>query len=135
METEAGLLAVVLVVEDDEAVREVICENLLKEDVRLVRAADGAQAIAAYCRQRPRVVLLDLNMPGVDGFEFLRWLQTEPEESRAPAIVMTAHSDRASVERAIALGAAGYVIKPFDGKDLRQRIRAALDVEEDFAFI
>jgi len=135
MGDEPERLPVVLVVEADEVVRELICENLLKEDVRLVTAVDGAEAIAAYCRDQPKMVLLDLSIPGIDGFEFLRWLRKEPQESRAPAIVMTAHSDRASVERAIGLGASGYVIKPFDGADVRQRVRTALHLDEDCAFV
>jgi CheY-like chemotaxis protein len=113
----------VLVVEDDPAIRELICEHLTALDVRLVAAGDGAAAIAAYCRHAPQAILIDLNRPGVDGFEFLRWLQTEPAATRAPAVVLTAHGDRASVQRAAGLGACGYVRKPFDGTDVRQRVR------------
>lgn len=119
----------VLVVEDDEAVRELICENLRRDNLALVTAADGAEGVAAYCRHRPQVVLVDLSMPGVDGFEFLRWLQKEPAASRAPALVLTAHGDRASVERALAFGAAGYALKPFDGVALRRRVREMLAAE------
>lgn len=128
-------LPVVLVVEDDAAVREVLCENLLNENVRLVTAGDGAEAVAVYCRNSPKAVLLDLSMPGVDGFEFLRWLQKEPEQGRATAIVVTAHRDRDSVQRAMALGAAGYVLKPFDGADVRRRVRTIVEADAECAFI
>ena len=128
-------LPVVLVVEDEPMVRELICENLMMEDVRLVTAGDGAEAVAAYCRNKPAAVLLDLNLPGVDGFEFLRWLRKEPEDGRAPAIVMTAHRDRETVERAVALGASDYVIKPFNGDDVRQRVRGIVGSQDRCTFI
>jgi CheY-like chemotaxis protein len=124
-----------MVVEDDPAIRELLCEHLAALDVRLITAGDGAEGIAAYCRQSPDAVLVDLNMPGVDGFEFLRWLQGEPAATRAPAVVMTAHGDRDSVQRAAGLGASGYVRKPFDGSDVRQRVRDLLDRRVQYAVI
>lgn len=117
---------VVLVVDDEAANRELLSRHLSKEDVRIVTAANGAGAIAAYCRNNPAVVLLDLNMPGVDGFEFLKWLNQEPADQRAPTIVLTGASDRNSVESAAALGAAGYIVKPYSGDDVRQRVRNLL---------
>jgi CheY-like chemotaxis protein len=119
----------VLIVDDEPANRDLLCRYLGKENLLLVTAANGAQAIAAYCRTPPTVVLLDLRMPGVDGFEFLRWAQEEPEERRVPILVLTAESDRNTVQQAAALGAAGYIVKPFDGENVRQRVRKLLGLE------
>lgn len=116
-----------LIVDDESANRDLLCRNLEKESVRTVTASNGAAAIAAYCRSSPRAVLLDLSMPGVDGFEFLKWHSTEPENLRAPVIVLTANSDRASVQQAAALGAVGYIVKPFDGAEVRKRVVSLLD--------
>lgn len=119
----------VLIADDEPTNRDLLCRILAKEELRIVTAANGADAIAAYCRNAPSVVLLDLLMPGVDGFEFLKWLSREPELDRAPAIVLTASSERSTVQQAAALGAAGYIVKPFDGDDIRQRVRALLPMK------
>ena len=74
-------------------------------------------------------------MPGIDGFAFLEWLQQEPEITRAPTIVLTASSDRDSVRRAASPGISGYVVKPFDADDLRQRLRDLLDSAPAAQFI
>lgn len=125
----AGKAPVVLVVDDDVGNRDLIDRFLQKDGLRVVKAGNGAQAIAAYCRNSPSVVLLDLQMPSVDGFEFLKWLQQEPEAGRAPALVLTGTSDRDTVKQAAALGASGYLVKPVDGDELRQRVRSLLPME------
>lgn len=122
----AAQAPVVLIVDDEPDNRELLSRHLGKEELRIVTAANGAEAIAAYCRNTPAVVLLDLRMPGVDGFEFLKWLNQEPEAQRAPTIVLTANSDRGTVQQAAELGAAGYIVKPFSAEDVRQRVRGLL---------
>jgi len=117
---------VVLVVDDDANNRDLLARHLSKEEIRIVTAANGGDAIAAYCRNDPAIVLLDIRMPGVDGLEFLKWLSREPAEQRAPTIVLTGNSDRGTVEAAAGLGAVGYIIKPIDGEDVRQRVRSLL---------
>src|ERR1700757_3864203 len=82
--------AVVLIIDDEPDNRDLLRRYLDQEGLRSVMATNGAEAIAAYCRNAPKLVLLDLVMPSVDGFEFLRWLRKEPEADRAPAIVLTA---------------------------------------------
>lgn len=127
--TDAAGAPVILVVDDDVSNRDLIDRFLQKDGLRIIKAANGADAIAAYCRNKPVVVLLDLHMPNVDGFEFLRWLRQEPEIDRAPAIVLTGSSERASVEQAAKLGASGYLVKPIDGDEVRQRVRSLLPMK------
>jgi CheY-like chemotaxis protein len=126
----------VLVVDDQVANRDLLTRLLRRDGVDVLTAATGAEAIAAYCRYAPALVLLDLNMPGVDGFEFLKWLKSDPPGHRAPVIVLTAHSDRESVQKAAHLGAAGYIVKPFEGDDIRERVRGMLaEAEADCALV
>ena len=116
----------VLVADDHVANRDLLTRLLTIDGLSVATAASGAEAIAVYCRWNPALVLLDLNMPGVDGFEFLKWLRSEPVEMRAPVIVLTASSDRETVQQAAQLGASAYIIKPFDGDHVRDRVRSLL---------
>ncbi len=115
-----------LVADDHVANRDLLRRLLAMDGLSVATATSGAEAIAVYCRCKPSLVLLDLNMPGVSGFEFLKWLRTEPADMRAPVIVLTASSDRETVQQAAQLGASAYIVKPFDGDDVRDRVRSLL---------
>lgn len=115
----------VLVAEDLSIVRRPISLILERQGFRAIEAADGEAALAALERERPDAMLLDLSMPGVDGFEVLERLRGRPD--RPATIVVTAHPLRANVERALALGASEVVVKgsqPIAG--LVEKVRAAI---------
>ncbi len=96
--------------------------NLLKElGFHTVTAAGGAQAIAAAQRQRPALVLLDKNMPGMAGSEVIRELRSQPGLERLPILMLS--GERLSRTEIEALGADGAVLKPFDIDELLEQIR------------
>jgi len=100
-----------LVVEDDADVRDALGELLLDAGYRVASAIDGRDAIRALeSGLRPAAILLDLMMPGMDGFEFRAAQQRDPAFARIPVIVLSAH--RGIDQDARALGAAGHVSKP-----------------------
>ena len=114
----------ILIVEDDPSIREGLDLNLGLEGYETVCAADGDRAIAAFQRQRPDLVLLDVMLPGRNGFEVLRDLRARRKD--VPVILLTARVDEADKVLGLELGADDYVTKPFGLGELRARIRAAL---------
>jgi len=101
----------VLVVDDDPAIRQVIALALGDEGYEVDVAADGRAALAAIARHHPDLILLDMKMPGADGWEFVRHYRARYER-QAPIVVLTAAPDVA--ERGEAVHAAAYLAKPFD---------------------
>jgi DNA-binding response OmpR family regulator len=107
---------VVLVVDDEAITRDVVGAMLERDDLDVHTANDGETALALAADVHPHVVLLDVMMPGMDGFEVCRALTARHP---APRVVMlTARADEASRAEALAAGAAGYLVKPFSARDL-----------------
>ena len=113
----------ILVVDDDEALAEMIGIVLRNDEYEPVFCHDGAQALDAFRRARPDLVLLDLMLPGLDGIEICRLIRAE---SDVPVIMLTAKSDTADVVRGLEAGADDYVPKPFKPAELVARVRARM---------
>jgi len=113
----------VLYIEDNPAnvalVREVL---VLRPHTEIETAADGPAGLAAARRRRPDLILLDINLPGIDGFEVLRRLQAEPALAAVPCVAISANAMPGEAERALAAGFVDYVIKPFDVAELLARL-------------
>ena len=104
-----------LVVDDSRIIRKVARRILEDLDFRVFEAADGAEALA-FCRaEMPDAVLLDWNMPVMDGLEFLRRLRGEPGGEAPVVVFCTSESELARIAEAIGAGANEYIMKPFDG--------------------
>jgi DNA-binding response OmpR family regulator len=108
----------ILVVEDEDAIAEPLADGLRREGFDVVRAATGAQALAA---QEPDIVLLDLRLPDVDGYEVCRRLRAR---SHVPIIMVTARGEEVDRVIGLELGADDYVVKPFGLREVIARIRA-----------
>src|ERR1043165_138998 len=116
----------VLFVEDDPKMPEVLAGFLQEANITLVHAADAASALK-WVRDTPiDLVLLDLGLPGMNGFELLRQLKETPETQAIPVIVLTAWNSKPDKLRGFELGANDYVTKPFEAAELRARVCAAL---------
>ena len=113
----------VLVVEDDRSVRETITLLLERAGLRVTAADDGRQALEQLGQHDFDIVLLDLMLPVVDGFQVCRSIR---ENSQIPIVMLTARADTADVVAGLECGADDYVTKPFQGPELLARIRAAL---------
>lgn len=112
----------VLVVDDDEASREALSMLLEQMGLRALTARSGEAALQTLKHATVDLVLLDLRMPGLSGFEVLRHLKARPGW-RAPVIMTTASGDSQDVGEALRLGAAGYILKPVKAELLRARIQ------------
>lgn len=113
----------VLIVEDDEAVRLVLRMLLEDEGLAVAEAATGDRAIAEFRRQEVGVVLLDLRLPGMHGFDVCREIR---RTSGVPIIMVTAQHDSHDVVAGLECGADDYVTKPFNDRELLARVRAQL---------
>ena len=113
----------ILIVEDDERIRSATRLALEEEGYRVDEAASGEEAFACYTAEEPDVVLIDVMLPGVDGFEVCRTLR---RTSDVPVIMVTARGDTHDVVAGLEAGADDYVTKPFVAKELSARIRALL---------
>ena len=106
-----------LVVDDSSVVRKIARRIMEEMDFQVIEAADGEQALAACQRGLPDAVLLDWNMPKMDGYEFLRALRRLPGGDRPKVVFCTTENDVAHIARALHAGANEYIMKPFD-KDI-----------------
>ncbi|HEX5425150.1 MAG TPA: response regulator [Candidatus Acidoferrales bacterium] len=115
-------MAKILVVEDNQASREMISRRLKRNGFFVVAAEDGEQGYALACSESPDVILMDISLPGINGWQVIELLKSEPGTRDIPLIVLTAHAlvnDRA---RADEIGCDGYFSKPFDFQRLLESI-------------
>ncbi|MDP9389575.1 MAG: diguanylate cyclase [Actinomycetota bacterium] len=118
--------ATVLVVDDSGAIRRILRRSLESVGYRVQEAPDGEQALAACRAERPDLVLLDVDMPGLDGLSTLRAMKADDELRSLPVLFLTARTDAAEVADGLDLGAADYLRKPCDAAELTARVNAAL---------
>ncbi|HVU02046.1 MAG TPA: PAS domain S-box protein [Polyangiaceae bacterium] len=120
----------VLVVDDDPTSREIILELLVESALPAVAVADGTAALHWLEGDLPSVVLLDLGMSGLDGYDVLRHIRADPRLADLPVIAMTDQDSAADVERAFASGADDYVHKPLRAPELAARVRGQMRVRD-----
>lgn len=114
----------VLVVDDDEAICDTVEDGLHLSGFRTARAVNGTEALEVVRDLRPDLVILDVNMPRIDGFEVLRRLRDTGSD--VPVIILTARHERADIVNGLKLGADDYVNKPFGLEELLLRVGAVL---------
>lgn len=112
-----------LFVDDDPILREFASVHLASEHMQLSTAADGAEGLAAIAADSPDLVLLDLDMPNIDGFEVLRRLRADPATEHLPVIVVTGREDTAAIDRAFDAGATSFIAKPINWRLLNYQVR------------
>ena len=121
MEKKYVILAV-----DDSAANLQLLHGLLNSEYNLRLAKSGRQAIAALSKFRPDIILMDIEMPDLSGFEVMDEIRKNPELVNIPVIFVTSHVDKEYLEKAAEYGAGDYVAKPFDPNVLRSAIQNVL---------
>jgi Tfp pilus assembly pilus retraction ATPase PilT/CheY-like chemotaxis protein len=116
----------VLLVEDEDQLRRVMKDLLEREGYIVAEARDGVQALDEVDRHAPDIVVLDLNLPGLDGYSVLRQLRSRPATGGIPVVVLTAKGDEDNEARAFELGADDFITKPFRARALSARLEAVL---------
>jgi DNA-binding response OmpR family regulator len=122
---QKGLRSIVIV-EDDEDIANSIGYNLEREGFRVRLAATGEDALNLILDRPPNLILLDLNLPHMNGFELCRRLRAEASTSRVPVLMLTARADEADKVLGLNIGADDYITKPFSMRELVARVNAAL---------
>ena len=121
----------ILIIEDDKFLRELIIQKLGKEGYEIVEAAEGEEGLRKMKEEKPDLVLLDLILPGIDGFEVLRRAKTDEETSAVPIIILSNLGQRDDVEKGIELGAIDYLIKAhFTPGEIVDKIKVILKTEK-----
>jgi two-component system alkaline phosphatase synthesis response regulator PhoP len=113
----------VLVVDDEAPIRLLCRVNLEAEQMDVLEAADGLSGLEAARRERPDVILLDVMMPGLDGWRVAEELLEDPDTSSIPIVFLTARAELRDQARGLDLGGLGYVTKPFNPVELAETIR------------
>ena len=116
----------ILVAEDDPASRELMREILEAEGYRVLEACDGGEALQKMGETEPDLVLLDIQMPGIDGFAVLRQLRQNPSYATLPVVALTAYAMQGDREKFLAAGFDAYLTKPVDATALRAQIQQLL---------
>lgn len=116
----------ILIVDDEEEIRDLIAFNLAKEGYQVALAASGEEALRLARAELPGLVVLDLMLPGIDGLEVCRRVKRDPTTQAVAIVMLTAKGEEADVVAGLELGADDYVTKPFSPRVLLARIRAVL---------
>lgn len=101
----------ILVVEDDKFLRELITQKLSREGYDVKEAVDGEEGVIKTKEEKPDIILLDLILPGIDGFEVLAKIKEDPEVENIPVVILSNLGQRDDVERGLKLGAVDFLIK------------------------
>lgn len=115
-----------LLAEDDEFSRDMLVRRLERQGFEMISAADGRETLLAARQHRPDLILLDLDMPVMDGRAALRALRTDPRTFRIPIIILTAHANPDDVAEAKLAGCTAYETKPIVLRRLLERIEEGL---------
>jgi two-component system cell cycle response regulator DivK len=116
----------ILVIEDNEDNRQIIRDLLTGFDYELIETADGAEGVAMAQSHRPDLILMDIQLPGMDGYEATRRIRAIPELARVPIIAVTSYALSGDEAKAREAGCDGYVAKPFSPRQLLSKVREFL---------
>lgn len=119
----------ILIVDDNPTNLAVLSEALSGAGFRFRIATDGESALAQVARSQPELILLDVQMPGIDGFETCQRLKANPDTQSIPVIFTTALSDTESKAKGFAVGAVDYIPKPFDQAEVLARLQVHLQLK------
>jgi two-component system phosphate regulon response regulator PhoB len=116
----------VLVIDDEPELAKLVDYNLTKAGYLVLTARDGEAGLAAARRHSPDLVILDVMMPGLDGWEVCKRLRAEPSTAGTPVLMLTAKAEEADRVLGLELGADDYLVKPFGIRELAARVKALL---------
>jgi two-component system, sensor histidine kinase and response regulator len=119
-----------ILIVDDNPKNRAICEEIFEEDFDLIHAEDGTAALRLISERQPDVVLLDVMMPGINGYEVCQRMKTDPQTGHIPVIIVSAKGQTDEIIEGFDSRADDYIVKPFVNSELRARVRATLRLKE-----
>ncbi|HJS94296.1 MAG TPA: response regulator [Solirubrobacteraceae bacterium] len=124
--TEPDSTPTILVADDEEDLRELVTYRLTRSGYRVIGAGDGQEALKLAAERTPDLMVLDVMMPKLDGYELTRRVRAEAALRSIPVILLTARSQESDIDRGFEVGADDYLKKPFNPDELVARVRAVL---------
>ncbi len=116
----------ILLIEDNNEIRENTCELLELEGYKVLLAENGKEGLALAKQQKPNLIITDILMPEVNGYDVVRGLKADTETASIPFIFLTASAEKSEVEAGLGMGAMDYIQKPFDPEELFEAIKRCL---------
>ena len=116
----------ILIVEDTEDNRQILRDLFANQDYALVEATDGSAGVAMARSERPDLILMDIQLPVIDGYEATRRIKADPETMNIPIIAVTSYALAGDEEKTRAAGCDAYVAKPFSPRQLLAKVRELL---------
>ncbi len=117
----------ILVIEDDKFLRELISRKIVSEGYDVAEAVDGKKGIEGVNKEKPDLILLDLILPEVDGFEVLAKIKSNPSSSQIPVIILSNLGRKEDIEKGLKMGAADYLIKArFTPDEIIEKVRGII---------
>jgi two-component system cell cycle response regulator DivK len=116
----------ILLVEDNEMNRDMLSRRLKRKEFDVLMAVDGSECMQVLSSQHPDLILMDINLPGRDGYELTREIKANPSTKSIPVIALTAHAMSGDREKSIAAGCDDYDTKPVDFKRLLGKIHSLM---------
>ena len=118
----------ILVIEDDTFLRELIVQKLLKEGYEIVEAVEGEDGIKKVTEENPDIILLDIILPGIDGFEVLKKIKADEKVKDIPVIILSNLGQQDDIDKGIKLGAKDYLIKAeFTPGEIVEKVKGVLE--------
>lgn len=114
----------ILIVEDNQDSRELVVKVLKAHGYLMIEAIDGEEALAKAAAEHPDLILMDISLPKLDGYEVIRRLKAQEAFASTPIIALTAHAMKGDREKALAAGCQDYITKPVNIRELPARIEA-----------
>jgi DNA-binding response OmpR family regulator len=124
--TDPGRTPTILVADDEEDLRELVAYRLTRSGYHVIGAGDGQEALELAAARTPDLMVLDVMMPKLDGYELTRRVRAEAALRSIPVILLTARSQESDIDRGFEVGADDYLKKPFNPDELVARVRAVL---------
>lgn len=139
METKRVIPKKILIVEDDQDSRELVIKILKNKGYQMIEAIDGEEAIQKAISEKPNLILMDISIPKLDGYEVTKRLKSIEEFKDVPIVALTAHAMKGDREKFISAGFEGYISKPINIHELPKQVRdymrgkweSILDEEEE----
>jgi DNA-binding response OmpR family regulator len=121
----------ILTIDDSTTIRKIVKRAFTGYNCNLFEAENGVEGLAITVKEKPDLILLDVTMPVMTGMEMLEKLKAEAETSDIPVIMLTAESGKTNVTKAVMMGVKDYIVKPFKGDELIERVSKILRVKKN----
>jgi len=120
-------MTTILIIEDNEEILENTAELLVLEGYEVITAMNGKIGFDLACKQKPHLILCDIMMPEMNGYEVFELLKQDEETASIPFVFLTASVEKSKVQMALSMGADGYIRKPFEESELLEAVAKALN--------